>query len=160
MRVTRNFHVTVLSRAGHAPPLPRNHCYCPVGRGDPTPPGSIKFYRNFPPLVVGASIARPWRLPVRLHYRCGCNGRHICRPYRPARNFRVASSKSPYQKCAACAAHRVSQLINPKLTPAGLRLPKVLGCPQSSGSARRLWRSARHAGQSTRRFPGRRPGRC
>ena len=114
--------------------------YCPVGRGDPTP---------------------PWRLPVISHYRCGGNGRHICRPYSLTRDFRVAAPKNlPYQKCAACAAHRVSDCIKPELTPAVLRLPKALGCPQSSGSARRLWRSARRAGRSGRRFPGRWSGRC
>ena len=35
---TRFFRAFVISRAGLAPPLPRNDFYCPVGRGDPTPP--------------------------------------------------------------------------------------------------------------------------
>ena len=43
--------------------------YCPVGRGDPTPPCG---------------------LPVISHYRCGGNGRHICRPYKPNHKVRVA----------------------------------------------------------------------
>ena len=35
------------------------------------------------PLVVGASIARPRGLPVISQCPCDCNGRHICRPYKP-----------------------------------------------------------------------------
>ena len=40
LRMTRNFVITAKSRAGHAPPLPCNDFYLPVGRGDPTPPGN------------------------------------------------------------------------------------------------------------------------
>ena len=61
--------------------------YCPVGRGDPTPPGKIKII----PLVVGASIARPCGLPVAWQCPCDCNGRHICRPYKLTRDFCVAA---------------------------------------------------------------------
>ena len=69
LQATRYFRVDVMSRAGHAPPLPRNDFYCPVGRGDPTPPCG---------------------LAVISHCRCGGNGRHICRPYKPNHNVRVA----------------------------------------------------------------------
>ena len=39
---------------------------------------------------VGASIARLWGLPGRLYCRDGCNGRHICRPYKPTRKSIIA----------------------------------------------------------------------
>ena len=38
LQSTRKIVIVAKSRAGHAPPLPRNDLYCPVGRGDPTPP--------------------------------------------------------------------------------------------------------------------------
>ena len=40
VRFTRNVVITANPRAGHAPPLLRDDFYCPVGRGDPTPPGN------------------------------------------------------------------------------------------------------------------------
>ncbi len=40
LQMTRNVVITAKPRAGHTPPLPRNVFYCPVGRGDPTPPGN------------------------------------------------------------------------------------------------------------------------
>ena len=33
---------------GACPPLLRNIFYCPVGRGDPTPPGKLVVIANFP----------------------------------------------------------------------------------------------------------------
>ena len=35
---THKISIATKPRAGHAPPLPRDDLYCPVGRGDPTPP--------------------------------------------------------------------------------------------------------------------------
>ena len=48
-----------------------------VGRGDLTPPckWAVTAKRQ------GGVKTVPCRLPVRLHCRCSCNGRHICRPY-------------------------------------------------------------------------------
>ena len=43
--------------------------YFPVGRGDPTP---------------------PCNLPGISHCRVGCNGRHICRPYKLTRKIIIA----------------------------------------------------------------------
>ena len=58
-RFTRNVHVAVLSRAGHTPPLPRNDLYCPVGRGDPTPPGKLRLPQISPSSVTcGDSFPR------------------------------------------------------------------------------------------------------
>ncbi len=47
------------------------------------------YFMAILPLGVGASIARPRGLPVRLICRGDCNGRHICRPY-GVMNFVVA----------------------------------------------------------------------
>ena len=45
--------VTVKPRAGLAPPLPRGtFIYCPVGRGDPTPPGNLMIVAIFRDDVV------------------------------------------------------------------------------------------------------------
>ena len=41
LRMTRNIVIAAKPRAGHAPPLPRDDFYCPVGRGDLTPPRSF-----------------------------------------------------------------------------------------------------------------------
>ena len=45
---TRIFCVAAKLRAGHAPPLPRDDFYCPVGRGDPTPPRSFANTTIYP----------------------------------------------------------------------------------------------------------------
>ena len=55
--------------------------YCPVGRGDPTP---------------------PCNLPVISHYRCSGNGRHICRPYKATRKI-IITIKPQAGQCPAPA---------------------------------------------------------
>ena len=73
--------------------------YCPVGR-------LARIY----PSLVGASLARPCGLPVRLICRDGCNGRHICRPYGPTRNITVAvlsrAGRAPPLPCNGFSPHR------------------------------------------------------
>ena len=48
LRITHKFGVAIMSRAGHAPPLRGGEFYCPVGRGDLTPPGKWAVAANFP----------------------------------------------------------------------------------------------------------------
>ena len=60
-RFTRKFHVAFMSRAGLAPPLPRNDFCCPVGRGDPTPPGKWAVVTNLPFAAAYAARAKVYR---------------------------------------------------------------------------------------------------
>ena len=63
---TRKIIITVKPRAGRAPPLPR-YFYCPVGRGDPTPP------RNF---AAGTGCSTPQQLSIKSAPRAGVRQWH------------------------------------------------------------------------------------
>ena len=66
-----------IARASNARPYKVVVLYCPVERGDLTPPckWAVTAKRQ------GGVKTVPCRLAVRLHCRGGCNGRHLCRPY-------------------------------------------------------------------------------
>ena len=78
-----------MSRAGLAPPLPRDGFLSPRrGNGQPPQisPSSVTCGDSFP--QKGGSLS--WSLPGRLPCWEDCNGRHICRPYKPTRKFFIS----------------------------------------------------------------------
>ena len=64
---TRKIVIAVKPRAGHAPPLPWHDFYCPVGRGDPTPPRSF---------AAGTGCSTPQQLSIKSAPRAGVRHGH------------------------------------------------------------------------------------
>ena len=109
---TRKMINIVKPRAGRAPPLPRHVFYCPVGRGDPTPPRSF---------AAGTGCSTPQQLNIKNAPRAGirrwCSGN--------ADGSLPRANQSPTGALAAhCGAPPCStpQQLNIKSTPrAGIR---------------------------------------
>ena len=104
LRMTRYIHYNPRSRAGHAPPLPRNVFYCPVGRGDPTPPRKWATAAIFPLISRLSRQLPPAGEAIHAVYPSGLHCRKTAGGACPA--------PTPHytKKCVRASGHTISKL--------------------------------------------------